>query len=405
MYENQKQIILSHLYQMRSLSYEEILEFFFRIKGCSKTYADKILQIMKDEKLLQKHKIAKGKYYYTITCGGITFLKKHGLIKLGENIAKPYDDFLKPSDIKLNDNVVQHQLSLNHFVLRFFDEFKDVSAQYFDEKFVSMFKEIRPDGLIATNDTLFFLEMDMGTERKQSLYKKWEGYRSFLTSNFYYNLNEKVEVMFILNQMQRHSVRSRTLQEAIKPYLFDKISNRFDIFLGNEDLLFKHLYMHFSDNVSIPFGLSRFSRTDNYVLDGMNQYTFYSYLFQMDKEFIKKENGTLMEFLYDDHSIDNMGVFAKIVALKRLESVITKKHGRMFKYLILVESEKDAFDLLKLSDGFSPYIYFTTKERLKGNSFYSALFQISREGTVTHFSEFNLRIPIIESRFSSFPRE
>lgn len=66
----------------------------------------------------------------------------------------------------MDEKIVNHQLSLNEFVLRFRDNYS-FPFSYYDEKYVSqIFSDMRPDGLLKINDNYYFLEMDMCSERK-----------------------------------------------------------------------------------------------------------------------------------------------------------------------------------------------------------------------------------------------
>lgn len=72
--------------------------------------------------------------------------------------------------------LINHQLELNQFVIEFNAKHSAdpnlMPHKYYNEKFVSKYKFIRPDGMISIGDIDFFLEMDMGTENKKQLIDK-----------------------------------------------------------------------------------------------------------------------------------------------------------------------------------------------------------------------------------------
>ena len=164
--------ILSRLYQFRVLSYSEIYNYIFKSKNLKESYCDKILKTV----LLKNGFAKKSGYYkseatYQITQKGINYLKKTGIIKLDGLSLEDDPLMLTASELRMKENIVKHQTSLAHFILEWSstDRF-----DYYDEKYVSkILNGVKPDGLVITDDIYYFVEMDMNTERKTSLLKKW----------------------------------------------------------------------------------------------------------------------------------------------------------------------------------------------------------------------------------------
>ena len=401
-YQQKTLEILSYLYQLRVLNQDLLFDYCFATHGLSSWYAYKVMKYVYDNGYVKKQYGEKKNCVYSISRKGVDFLRKHGLIQLGDEIPTLQESLLPPSKISLKEFAFEHQLHLNRFVLRFKDEFRDIEFQYFDEKFLSFLPNVRPDGMIKIGNQLIFLEMDMGTERKQSLQKKWNQYRGFLNSQFYYDLDEKITVLFITNK--KNTSRRKTLQSYIAPYLLDKINDDFNIFIGDEDVLFQYLHNFIEQRDCFPVKLLSFARSKNYTTNGLQDFVFDNYIVQLENGYIKRENGELLEFLFDDYTIDNLYVFRKVKFMKSLVSSMKTQINRTMKYIILVSSEKEALDLLVRTDSFLSNVYFLTNERLINGTFYEALFQVDRDGAIMHFANNNLGIKIPEKKIGSFER-
>lgn len=393
-FQKQKEI-LSRLYQQRILSQGLISTYLFLSEGYTERYCRIILKSLLDEKLIKKRTDVKPYCCYEITAKGVNFLKEYGVFPLGNNLP---DTFLPPHKIKIDSQVAHHQLLLNAFVLRFNNEFNELDFEYYDEKFCSFFPHVRPDGLIQIGNTLYFLEMDTGTESKKRLITKWNNYREMLSSTFYSGMVENIRVLFILDKDTRS--RAKSLKKWIDTFLLDKITSRFDIVIGNADYLMDYLNDSIKEIDFFPREIKHFARVDNFHSKYTEDFVFGSYLTMLEKDGIKVENETYLEFLYDDCTYNSMYIFRKVKDFNRLNISIKSTLGRYLKYVILVPDEQTAFELLLLTDGYSPQIFFTTPDRLQ-NGIYSGFFQIYRDGTMIHFAENNFQVPIVEKRFSN----
>lgn len=392
--EKQKEI-LSRLYQQRILSQGLISTYLFLSEGYTERYCRIVLKSLLDEKLIAKRTDVKPYCCYEITAKGVKFLKEYGVTPLGNNVP---DEFLPPHKIKIDTQVAYHQLMLNAFVLRFNNEFPELDFEYYDEKFCSFFPNVRPDGMIQVGNTLYFLEMDMGTESRMRLVTKWNNYRQMLSSSFYAGMIEDIKVLFILNKDTKS--RTKTLKKWINTYLLDKVTSRFDIIIGNADYLIDFLNDDMAKIDFFPREIKQFSRIDNFHSQYTEDFTFKSYLTYLENGSIKQEEGTYLEFLYDDYLFNSMYVFRKIKELNRINASIETSLGRTLKYLVLVPDEQTAFELLLLTDGYSPQLFFTTPDRLD-YGIYAGFFQIHRDGTMVHFAEHNFQVPLAEKRYSN----
>lgn len=395
-----QQEILSCLYQQRLLSFELISTYLFLSKGFSESYCRKTLKAMLDDSLIRKRADIKKQCCYEITNRGVKFLREHGSIPLGSDLVKFGEEYLTPCKIKIETSSAFHQLSLNAFVLRFANEFQDLSFDYYDEKFCSFFPNVRPDGMLQVGDTLYFLEMDMGTERSTRLITKWRNYRTMLNSSFYGGITENIKVLFILDKASK--TREKKLKKWIDDNLLDKITSRFDIVIGDTDYLIDFLSRDLSDTDFFPKEWNFFSRNANFVSKHTDYFLYHSYLTILEDDSIKQENGAYLEFLYDDYTFNSMYVYRKIKELSRINNMAESGTGlgRCLKYIVLVPDEKTALELLLLSDAFSLNLYFITPKRLS-LGLYQGLFQIMRDGTICHFAEHDFCIPVVENKIGN----
>ena len=141
--------------------------------------------------------------------------------------------FYRSSELKLQPKNIPHQVHLNQFMLDFKTVYSykqlDIPWTYFDEKYVSQYTKIRPDGLIRILDVDLFLEMDMSTESKVQLEAKWRNYKVFLNSAEHRHNEQKVIVLFIIentdlieNRKNLVKLCSMTLMIILKSLLEQK---------------------------------------------------------------------------------------------------------------------------------------------------------------------------------------
>jgi len=393
-----QQEILSRLYQQRILSFELISTYMFLSEGLSESYCRKTLKAMLDSSLIRKRTDIKNLCCYELASKGVKFLREHGLLPLGTDLVSFGEELLTPCKIKVDAPIVSHQLALNAFVLRFANEFRDISFEYYDEKFCSFFPHVRPDGMIQVGNTLYFLEMDMGTERSNRLVTKWRNYRMMLNSTFYGGLTENIKVLFILDKKSK--AREKKLKKWIDNNLLDKVTARFDILIGDTDYLMDYLSRDIVGIKSFPKELNYFSRVEDFSSKYTDYFSYHSYLTLLENDSIKQEDGVYLEFLYDDYMFNSMYVYRKIKELNRVNQSNETLLGRELKYVVLVPDERAALELLLLSDAFSLNLFFVTPERLS-LGIYKGFFRIERDGTICHFEEHDFCIPVPEQRIGN----
>ena len=385
--------ILSYLYQLRVLTFQEIEEYI--LKDTSRRYIENIVSKLVKDEYIEKHGRYKDDAYYQIKQKGVKYLDINGLLPLAGSTPNIYP-LLPASKIKISDTTSAHQAALNHFVLRRADE-KDF--EYYDEKYLSkIISGARPDGIIV-DDKYYFLEMDMNTEREKALNLKWSHYRNFLTSESFYNMKQKVMGLFILGgNIRGVSLRRSYLRKQILSSIPDLLSKKFNFVIGTEDRLFDIL------NSSPKNEIAGYFNKEGYRIGrgelskgGLNGFTFdiYAAKSASDGKVLSK-NGDAKEFIIDDLTDGNLYSLYKLSAIASVESSFNYVYHRNIKCIEVVNNEDEAYEICKELDTFNEKVYFTTLSRLNTHSLNSALFQIDRYGNRWHFSEESLRMKIEE---------
>ena len=382
--------ILSHLYQLRVLSYQEIKEFV--VKDAADGYLTQMMFHLVNDNYIKKY----GRYVdrepvssFQITRKGVSYLNENGLLEIAGNTLH-ISPLLPAKDINIAQDKAKHQMSLNHFVLRWAEK---EDFEYFDEKHISSFiTGARPDGVIVKGDYLF-LEMDMGTEGASALEEKWQHYRNFLTSKSYYDIQKNIMVLFILGGKEKNdpSKRRSMLRKQIMRAFPDILSDKFNFVIGTEDELFEIMEGDRKNDIIQCFGEKGF-RLGNGIRDrgALNGFNFDLYAL---KQFSEKENE---EFIIDDLTDGNIYSLCKIAAINSIESTFKYKYDRFIKVIEVVRSEEEAYRICSDLDMFHEKIYFTTLSRLRSYPLNTALFQMDKSGNRWHFLEDNLRINIEE---------
>ena len=387
-------LILSYLYQLRVLSYNEIKEFI--IPDLSESYADKILKSLVKDEYIEKTGYFKENSSYQIKQKGIKYLDSYGLISVGTNTSRSIPLLLQANQIRINERVVEHQMNLNHFVLR---RAKEKEFEYYDEKYMSkLVVGARPDGAIV-EDKIYFLEMDMNTEKEKALNEKWKQYRTFLTSDNFYRLDKDILGLFILGGgVTDTSMRRTYLRKQILKMLPDLLSNKFNFIIGTEDKLLGHLNNSYKRQIAETFGGWGYKISKGEFSNGaFSNFTFDFYIVKLsDEGKLLSRDGEAEEYIIDDLTDGNLYSLLKLSSIASIESSFMYKYKRHIKYIAVVESEEDAETICKELEIYNENIFFTTPSRLKEKSINTALFQIDNMGKRWHFSGDNLKIRINE---------
>lgn len=320
--------------------------------------------------------------------------------------------YYRAGELRLNPRLVNHQVHLNQFVLEFMALAKDYGYKwnYYDEKHVSQYFTIRPDGLIQIYDTDYFVEMDMGTESKVQLTDKWHHYRDFFRSQEYREKEKKIVVLFITENVKKMESRKDSVRYTATQALMDVFGEGFDMHIGSKaevlQLLFEQLIpdmVQQNDNKAKTLRLLQqyheFSIAPGERLKPLLSDTSYEYYMRRLNEDggIRTIFGRVQEFLVDDYTSQPLSVLNKLTYHKRNANSFRLKMGRSIPYIVVGATEREIYHDLHVTDitGLEN-IFFTTIERLEKKHFHEALFQMDGQGNVYHFKNAGLAERVYE---------
>lgn len=406
---------LRSLYLFRCLDEPLLHDMCYEPEGRSRDY------VMRRVRNFIKHEIVERVKY-----GGeypALFLKTAGIKLLSEYVRLPEDVYhqqgkktllgvYSANDLKLDVKMINHQLFLNRFVATFKRRAAEINLPwlYFDEKYLSHYVSIRPDGMIRIGSLDLFLEMDMGTETFQFLARKWNNYRRFVSSDEYFQREQNIKVLFIIGNMVNPKLRSRRVKTTIINNILDVIDNDFDFFVSDQEDLVNVVFNLLLS--SSPHYSKRIPELKSLL---QSQYGFHVSPGELLKEavdrnifdlYIRKINeqqkivvidGSTQEFVVDFYHNAPLSVIRKITYMDRINSYFKNHMKRNLKYIVILEDEV-AFhkDLKAFGIPVVENIYFTTERRLSNMQFYEALFQFDQMGNVFHFSGDSLNLKVFE---------
>lgn len=360
---------------------------------------EKVEHIQGDVLFLTTNGVDVVKYYYDLPTNIFNYSKnavRNGYYRAGE--------------LKISPKYTNHQLSLNQFMIDFTLKNFDVVWKYYDEKHLSAFNDIRPDGLLNMLDIDFFIEMDMATESKKQLYEKWENYRRFLDSQEYHFIERKIVVLFVIENTAKPQARIDLIKHTMGARLMDQMDSNFEVYVNTKEGILELL----EEKIDALRGKKR-SENDNIfkimaekgfsVALGENlkhlfnniEYEFYCRKID-ENNHVSVENGRIQEYLIDSYNHAPFSVLKKIAFLSVSNIYFKDKLKRTFAYVVIGESENSLYRDLKIMDlVVVDNVYYTTMDRLKSRPFHQALFQFDFLGNVHTFTDAGLRERTFES--------
>lgn len=409
--------LLHKLYLFRCLTIRQAYRELYREKY--ETFA--LFENERLEKLIKVGVIEKVEFHidnYAIflTTNGVDIVRE--AVQLPTQIFNPDTKTVKrgyyrAGELRISPRLINHQVHLNQFVLDFTTLAKDYghTFKYFDEKHVSQYFTIRPDGLIQIYDTDFFIEMDMGTESQKQLTEKWNHYRDFFRSQEYNEKEKKVVVLFVTHTNKNLDSRKDIVRYTASQAIIDVFGEGFDMHIGSKDellsLVFDELIPDMVQQNDTKARLLRvlkqyhgFSIAPGEKLNGMLHNTTYEYYVRRLNEDggIRSLFGRIQEFLIDDYTTQPLSVLHKITYHKRNANSYRIKMNRTIPYIVVAKDEQVLYkDLLVTDIKNLENIFFTTVERLEKKDLHDALFQIDPQGNIYHFKNDGLTERVYET--------
>jgi len=406
---------LRSIYLMRCLDEDLLYEIFYAPEGRTKDYVMRRVRKFLKYDIIENIKYGEDKPALFLTTTGVGLLKYY--LNLPDEIymrekKRTALGIYNSSDLKLDAKVIKHQIYLNHFVSKFKLKASETGLDwaYFDEKYLSKYTSIRPDGMIRIGNEDIFLEMDMGTESSRQLARKWENYREFLNSDEYFQREQNIKVMFIVGNMKNTQMKARRVKSLIYDEIIDVIDTEIDFYVADQntliDILFqkivpKSLYVtntlpDFKNMLTrcCGFLVSAGDRLSNSL--GDVKFDFYARKQNNNKK-ILIQNGVAQEFVIDLYKGSPMSVLKKIAYIKKTSGIFELSMKRSLKYIVVIEDDKEFYqDLKAVGITGSENAYFTTESRLRNMLFYEALFQYDALGSIVHFTNPSLSGRVFE---------
>lgn len=409
--------MLYNIYLFRCLTLNQIYNTFYKsqIKSFN-AFLDKKVKTLLEVKIVEEVVFNNDNIALFLTKQGIDLIKE--IFDLPTNIIT--DNVIKNGyhrafELKMLPRLIPHQIYLNQFVLDFkaIFEYKQlqISWKYFDEKYVSQYTSIRPDGLIRMGDIDLFLEMDMNTESKVQLLQKWRHYRAFLKSTEYRENKRKIIVLFIIDNVSNIENRKNLVKKTIAEGLIDSVSGDFEIMIGTKDNLLKkvfytiipEMFQKNTKKIKLKEVLRKkhsFHVSDAAFLKELFHDVDYGFYIRKNDDHgnIIVENSVIQEYLLEFYDKDTLSLFHKILYLSRNSMDFKLKYRRDIRYIIVYDDLDILYKDLKLFDQYmTDNIYYTTLQRLNDYPFYKAICQFDSMGRRFSFKDNSLTMRTYET--------
>lgn len=409
--------LLHHLYLYRCLTFFQAQRFIYKMEDEPEyVFYEEVVEKLLNLEVVEFVEYLPNEYVFFLTTNGVDIVRHTKEIPL--EIFNPDTKIVKrgyyrAGELKMHTRLINHQVHLNQFVLEFQEiaKQKGLKWKYYDEKYVSQYLTIRPDGLIQLLDTDFFLEIDMGSESKKQLKDKWHNYQNFIHSSEFRNNERNIIVLFILENVRNTDRRGDLVRYTAMNVIGNFFSDRLDMVIGSKEEILSTLF-----NVIIP-NLKHENKEKKEWLDGLKDkhgfqvdyahplkkalndgdYEFYIRKVNEETKHIVVENGRLQEYLLDDYSARPLSVINRIQFHATNASMFQLQFKRRIAYIVVAPDEHTLFRDLKVTDSlFFEQVFFTTPKRLKERPFHEAIFQFDIEGGIYHFADTGLQQQIYE---------
>lgn len=410
---------LYSIYQYRCLDMNQLFILHFQKMFpdnealATKHLKKRIKQLLKLE-LIKEVSYRPDKSVFFLTSTGVEVLRH--LYSFPANI---YDSnkqtsrrgYFRASELEIYPKNINHQVHLNQFVIEFLNDKDNIPVKYFDEKYVSQYTGVRPDGLLSFADADVFLEMDMSTESKKQLYEKWEHYREFLNSTEYAYREKRIVVLFIVAGTMQMDKRIDLIKYTIYESLLDMHDGEFEIVVGTHDTLLQYLQNYllpsFTNQISYKSRIQHIlEHSHSYIwsdAERLNKVfdnaSFSGYIRKLNEtQQILIEDNRIQEFLVDDYYFSPTDVIAKIAYIEKHNLYFHQRFKRHFSYLVICENERKMLNDLKMLDlQATKNVFFTTEKRLREKPFNEALFQFDMFGNMFSFKNMGLKERVFEA--------
>ena len=377
---------LCMIYTHRCLTATQLHHYYYATQGHRKSYTQKHIDKMFELSYLQCVDYGKEEPALFLTNKGIDIVKKLFCLKstqiYGVN-PETVDLHWRASDLLMESLKINHQITLNEFVLDFDARASKyhIDYSYRDEKFVPA-KDItsaraRPDGCIDLPNVTVYLETDMNTESQSALNRKWNCYRVFFNTREEWELLQKkpVVILFILENVTYPEVRRNTVLKSVRAHFMDCLSDRLDMYIDTRaalmGILFDKVIQQIFDT-SIFAAKANLEKANFYIrkshITDNTDLPKYSFLGENEK------NGKIL-FL-DSYQYAPLSILKKITTSATNGMLAKKQLGRQISYVVTMEDDSRLRNDLRVIGGFCYEDVIFYVEKIKTGVFiqYNAFF-------------------------------
>lgn len=407
--------VLYSIYTLRCLTADQIYELHFKTineetgEYTSPSYSKRKINDYVSYGILELND--EGKIpYYQLTTLGVDIVRSSqqlppNIFDVDQRVVK--QGYLRAYELKIQPRFAAHQIGLNNFLIAFKtlnEERIHTKFTYYDEKFASKYKTVRPDGIISTPEIDFFLEQDMNSESLKQLVEKFRNYWQFLNSYEYKYKDKKIIVLFICDNLRPGALQDRIdiVNLAIAGSVMDKIDETFNIHVDSPENLLDYMEFKLTEPDRFKQGLAQTLVNKGFTISKgeqlakiLNGYHFDYYARELENDHqIKMRDGKLQEYLIDEYTYHPYYVLSKIMYLPKANINYKEALNREMTYIIVLENERE---LLRLTHDCKvvgatglPNVLFTIKNRLDTLPLNEALLYVSPTGAVQNFTDYKL---------------
>ena len=402
--------VLHNIYLLRCLTVSQIYSNYYKndYSGIQEFKNKKINQLL-DLGVIEDVMFSSDNFAIFLTRLGIDVVMNE--FKIPINIVDKNGikrGYYRAHELKLQPKNIPHQVHLNQFMIDFktIYEHKNLKIpwNYYDEKYVSQYTKIRPDGMIRLLDVDLFLEMDMSTESKTQLEDKWKNYKVFLNSSEHRNNEQKVVVLFIIENTDLIENRKNLIKITASNIVLNDLDDKFEIIVGTKEELLTTIFNSIipdiqktnykkANIVNLLTARHNFNVSDASIISkklGNQDYGFFIRKLDESNNMLIEHNkvqGFLIDYCYND----SLSTIAKISYIDRNFADFYHYYKWMPSYIIITDDLNRLYkDLQLLKLDTTKNVYFTTIHDLESNIFPHALYQFHSDGEKYTFEDSGL---------------
>lgn len=364
-------VALNYLYLYRAMDIEQLMKEIYEVD--TETAGGKRSRTVIIKRLMSTSVVTTSKYLpnreaLQITNKGIDIVRYTRDIPnevFDANTKTIERGYYTAADLNLGSRFINHQVHLNQFMLDFQEYAKKLGIpwHYYDEKFLSQYVGMRPDGMITMLDHDFFIEIDMATESKDQLKEKWEHYRSFMKTDEYKHKSRKIVVLFdVDNLLSKNKIANRVnlVKSTLVDGILDEINNDFEIVIKPRAELIKYMFESLvpdllrknekKNSILNYFEEKKYSLAYGFGLNKTLHGDFYNYyLRNLDKKGkIIINDGVVDEFFADFYLDEEMSVLHRVNWYEKNSYLYKESFGRPIRLIVVTDDLETLFEDFKL---------------------------------------------------------